>query len=152
MQKKDNIDTDYRKKHSKYDRFYGLLEIKPTRVYKKSPKNTKKIDLLKNKNLNTKEEKISYMIMVHEVDAQLNLLIKSLLSDVGSIEGVYAVVMHGGLFVKRISRTANGDFLVQSDNPAYQSATFPADQVSLGSPDGHAMTIIGRVVWTMQRV
>ncbi|WP_099348919.1 LexA family transcriptional regulator [Acetobacter aceti] len=68
------------------------------------------------------------------------------------IEGVYAVVMHGGLFVKRISRTANGDFLVQSDNPAYQSATFPADQVSLGSPDGHAMTIIGRVVWTMQRV
>lgn len=85
MQKRDDIDTDYRKKHSKYDRFYGLLEIKPTRVYKKSPKNTKKIDSLKNKNANTKEEKISYMIMVHEVGTQLNLLIEALLSDVRSV-------------------------------------------------------------------
>ncbi|MFT8717962.1 LexA family transcriptional regulator [Acetobacter sp.] len=68
------------------------------------------------------------------------------------IEGVYAVVMHGALFVKRVSRTANGDFLVQSDNQAYRSETFPADQVSFSKPEGHALTIIGRVVWTMQRV
>ncbi|WP_338421333.1 S24 family peptidase [Acetobacter conturbans] len=68
------------------------------------------------------------------------------------IEGVYAVVMHAGLFVKRVSRTASGDFIVQSDNPAYRPETFPAEQVSFGNPEGQALTIIGRVAWTMQRV
>lgn len=68
------------------------------------------------------------------------------------IEGVYAIVMHGSLFVKRISRTATGDFLVASDNPAYRPEMFRSEQVCFGDPDGSPLAIVGRVVWTMKKI
>lgn len=82
MQKKYEASTKSKKTHVKYNRFYDLLEIKPTYVYKKYSKKTK---YLKNNNINNKKLKISYMIIAHEIDVQLRLLLESLLLDVRSI-------------------------------------------------------------------
>ncbi len=81
MQKKYEVSTKFRKTHIKYNRFYDLLKIKPTHAYKKY----KKVNYLKNSNINNKKLKISYMIMTHEVDVQLKLLLESLLLDVRSV-------------------------------------------------------------------
>ncbi|NHO53480.1 LexA family transcriptional regulator [Acetobacter estunensis] len=72
--------------------------------------------------------------------------------ETARIEGVYAIVMRGALFVKRVSRTEAG-FLVQSDNPIYPPETFRAEDTVFGTPvDGHSLTIIGRVAWCLHRV
>lgn len=73
-------------------------------------------------------------------------------SQVERIEGVYAVVMRGSLFVKRVSRTDAG-FLVQSDNTLYPPETFPVSDVVVGPPeDGQSLAIIGRVVLVMHQL
>jgi len=52
-------------------------------------------------------------------------------------DGIYVMRTGGDLAVKRLQRQPEGNLLIRSDNPAYESATVKPDEVAL----------LGRVVW-----
>ncbi|MCH4091406.1 beta-1,6-N-acetylglucosaminyltransferase [Acetobacter sp.] len=107
MENSNDIGIKSKKIKTKYDRYYDLLEIKTTHVYKKHDGAYEKLDILKNKNIHKKESKISYMIMAHKIDDQLNLLLESLLSDHRSVVYVHLdakVDIHNGNLINQSNR------------------------------------------------
>lgn len=64
--------------------------------------------------------------------------------------GVYVFVMHGAVFVKRLSVRTDGAILVSSDNKNYPPEEVPMSSVRWGQPDGaDSMCIVGRVALLM---
>lgn len=66
-----------------------------------------------------------------------------LLVDTGrheiTVDGVYVLAAHGRLFIKRVRQRIDGSYEISSDNPAHKTV-----DVLRG---GHAVTVIGRVLW-----
>ena len=56
-------------------------------------------------------------------------------------EGIYAIRIDDGLFVKRLQRLPGNQIKATSDNPAYGPFTIDLGQVPAG------ISIVGRVVW-----
>lgn len=56
-------------------------------------------------------------------------------------DGIYVLRWDGALLAKRLQRTLDGGFLVQSDNSVYKELKAEKDQLQL-------LDIIGRVVWS----
>lgn len=64
--------------------------------------------------------------------------------------GIYVFVMHGAVFVKRLSARTDGTILVSSDNKNYPPEEVPMSSVRWGRPDGaDSMCIVGRVALLM---
>ena len=57
-------------------------------------------------------------------------------------DGIYAIRIDDGLFVKRLQRLPGNQIKATSDNPAYGPFTIDLGQVPAG------ISIVGRVVWT----
>lgn len=66
------------------------------------------------------------------------------------LSGVYVFVMHGAVFVKRLSARIDGTVLVSSDNKNYPPEEVAMSSVRWGDPDGgDTMCIVGRVAMLM---
>ncbi|KAA8387908.1 hypothetical protein FOH24_13070 [Acetobacter tropicalis] len=64
--------------------------------------------------------------------------------------GIYVFVMHGAVFVKRLSARTDGTILVSSDNKNYPPEEVSMASVRWGQPDGaDSMCIVGRVAMIM---
>lgn len=64
--------------------------------------------------------------------------------------GIYVFVMHGAVFVKRLSARTDGTILVSSDNKNYPPEEVSMASVRWGQPDGaDSMCIVGRVAMLM---
>jgi phage repressor protein C with HTH and peptisase S24 domain len=60
-------------------------------------------------------------------------------------DGIYALMLDGGLIVKRLQRAFSGGLIVHSDNPAYRDMELTADQVE-------HLHVIGRVLWVATEI
>lgn len=66
------------------------------------------------------------------------------------LAGIYVFVMHGAVFVKRLSARIDGKILVSSENKNYPPEEVPMTAVRWGQPDGaDSMCIVGRVAMLM---
>lgn len=66
------------------------------------------------------------------------------------LAGIYVFVMHGAVFVKRLSARTDGKILVSSENKNYPPEEVPMTSVRWGEPDGaESMCIVGRVAMLM---
>lgn len=60
-------------------------------------------------------------------------------------DGIYALLLDGGLVVKRLQRGVSGVLIVRSDNPAYGPIELTQDQAN-------ELRVIGRVLWAAAEI
>ncbi|NVN45171.1 helix-turn-helix transcriptional regulator [Asaia siamensis] len=91
-------------------------------------------------------DSMSPTLMPHD-----RIIVDARMSDY--LSGIYVFVSDGFVLVKRISRAPDGFVDIISDNERYPPKSVPAERFHWGKPQtSDAITIIGRVIYKMQRM